>query len=80
MNTKKIVIYSTPACHFCTMAKNYFAKMGVEYKDINVEEDRMAAQEMVMKSGQMGVPVIDINGQIVVGFQPEVFEKLIDSK
>jgi glutaredoxin len=62
------------------MAKNYFTKMGVQYEDINVGIDRVAAQEMVKKSGQMGVPVIDIDGQIVVGFQPEVFEKLINSK
>ena len=80
MNTKKIIVYSTPTCHYCTMAKNYFTKMGVQYEDINVGVDRNAAQEMVKKSGQMGVPVIDIDGQIVVGFQPEVFEKLINSK
>jgi glutaredoxin len=61
------------------MAKNYFTKMGVQYEDINVGIDSVAAQEMVKKSGQMGVPVIDIDGQIIVGFQPEVFEKLINS-
>jgi glutaredoxin len=60
------------------MAKNYFTKIGVQYEDINVGIDRVAAQEMVKKSGQMGVPVIDIDGQIVVGFQPNVFEKLIN--
>lgn len=59
------------------MAKNYFTKMGVSYQDINVGIDRVAAQEMVRKSGQMGVPVIDIDGQIIVGFQPALFEKLI---
>jgi glutaredoxin 3 len=80
MNTKKIIVYSTPTCHYCTMAKNYFTKMGVQYEDMNVGMDRVAAQEMVKKSGQMGVPVIDIDGQIVVGFQPEVFEKLINFK
>jgi glutaredoxin len=62
------------------MTKNYFTKMGVQYEDINVGMDRVAAQEMVKKSGQMGVPVIDIDGQIIVGFQPEVFEKLINSQ
>lgn len=77
---RKIIVYSTPTCHYCTMAKNYFTKMGVQYEDINVGMDRIAAQEMVKKSGQMGVPVIDIDGQIVVGFQPEVFEKLINSQ
>jgi glutaredoxin len=62
------------------MAKNYFTKMGVKYEDKNVGSDRNAAMEMMMKSGQMGVPVVEIDGQIVVGFQPEVFEKLISSK
>jgi glutaredoxin len=60
------------------MAKNYFSKMGVSYEEKNVGTDRTAAQEMIMKSGQMGVPVIDIGGKIIVGFQPEVFEKLIN--
>ena len=78
MTTKKITVYSTPTCHFCVLAKDYFTKMGVAYEDKNVGVDRATAQEMIMKSGQMGVPVIDIDGKIVVGFQPEVFEKLIN--
>lgn len=78
MITKKIIVYSTPTCHYCTMAKNYLTKMGVSYQDINVGIDRVAAQEMIRKSGQMGVPVIDIDGQIIVGFQPTLFEKLIN--
>ena len=79
MATKNIIIYSTPTCHFCTMAKNYFTKMGIPYQDINVGVDRVAAQQMIQKSGQMGVPVIDIDGQIIVGFQPAIFEKLINA-
>lgn len=79
MNAKKIIIYSTPTCHYCTMAKNYFTKMGVAYEDKNVGLDRVAAQEMINKSGQMGVPVVDIGGEIIVGFQPEVFSKLINA-
>lgn len=79
MTTKKILVYSTEACHFCTLTKDYFKKMGVTYEDKNVGVDRVAAQEMVMKSGQMGVPVIDIDGEIVVGFRPDIFEKLINS-
>lgn len=75
---KKVIIYSTETCHFCVLAKNYFTKMGVAYEDKNVGLDRVAAQEMIMKSGQMGVPVVDIAGQIVIGFQPEVFNKLIN--
>ena len=61
------------------MAKNYFSKKGVEYKDVDVSADMNAAKEMVMKSGQMGVPVIDIDGSIVVGFQPDVFEQLLSA-
>lgn len=61
------------------MAKDYFKKQGVQYKDIDVGTDRKAAQEMIEKSGQMGVPVIDIDGKIVVGYRPDVFEKLLES-
>lgn len=78
MTTKKIIIYSTPTCHYCTMAKNYFTKRGVAFEEKNVGIDRVAAQEMIMKSGQMGVPVTDIGGQIIIGFQPELFNKLIN--
>ncbi len=76
---RKITMYSTPTCYYCTLAKNHFTKIGVAFEDKNVGVDRVAAQEMIMKSGQMGVPVIDIDGQIVVGFQPEVFEKLLSN-
>lgn len=75
--SKKITIYSTPSCPFCTYAKNYFTETGIPFTDIDVSRDHAAAREMVQKSGQMGVPVIDIGGNIVVGFQPDVFEKLI---
>lgn len=78
MNTKNIIVYSTPTCHYCVLTKDYFNKMGVSYVDKNVGVDRAAGQEMIAKSGQMGVPVIDIDGQIIVGFQPEVFNKLIN--
>lgn len=79
MNTKNIIVYSTPTCHYCVLTKDYFNKMGVSYIDKNVGVDRLAGQEMIKKSGQMGVPVIDIDGQIIVGFQPEVFNKLINN-
>ncbi|MFA6300788.1 MAG: glutaredoxin domain-containing protein [Candidatus Paceibacterota bacterium] len=78
MENKKVIIYSTTTCPYCVMAKDYFKKKGVAYEDKNVGVDRAAGQEMVTKSGQMGVPVIDINGEIIVGFQPEVFEELLN--
>lgn len=80
MKQNSVIVYSTPTCPYCVMAKNYFKKAGVEYTDVDVSRDENAAREMVMKSGQMGVPVIDINGDIVVGFRPDVFEHLLSAE
>jgi glutaredoxin-like YruB-family protein len=63
-----IKVYSTSWCAFCHAAKQYFDKLGVKYEDVDVEKDVKAAHEMVEKSHQMGVPVLDINGTIIVGF------------
>ncbi len=65
---KKITIYSTPTCHFCHLAKDFFTAHNVPFEDKDVMTDLVARQEMVTKSGQMGVPVIDIEGKIIVGF------------
>lgn len=78
MNNHKVTIYSTSTCPYCVYAKNYFKEKGVSYEDKNVGLDRAAGIEMVQKSGQMGVPVVDIDGKIIVGFQPEVFEELLN--
>ena len=64
----KVRVFSTENCPYCHMAKDYLQAKGVGFEDINVGEDRAAADEMVEKSGQMGVPVLDINGEIIVGF------------
>lgn len=77
MTTKKIIIYSTPSCPYCVYAKNFFTQKGVTFEDVDVSRDHARAREMVQKSGQMGVPVIDIGGNIIVGFQPDVFDELI---
>jgi glutaredoxin 3 len=73
----KVIVYSTPTCPYCVYAKEYFKENNVPFEDIDVTKDRAKAQEMITKSGQMGVPVIDINGNILVGFQPEAFEQLL---
>lgn len=66
-------IYTTPSCSYCTMAKQYFREQGVRFNEYNVAQDQRRADEMVRKSGQMGVPVVDINGRIIVGFnKPEI--------
>lgn len=63
-----ITIYTTPTCVYCKMAKEFFAKNNVLYTEHNVAENEQALREMVKKSGQMGVPVVDIDGKIFVGF------------
>lgn len=69
----QITIYSTPTCHFCQLAKEFFKEKGIQYTEYNVLTDLEKRQEMIDKSGQRGVPVIIINGHLVVGFdQPEV--------
>jgi len=63
-----IIIYSTPTCVYCNLAKNFFKANGVAYTDFNVATDLDKRKEMIDKTGQMGVPVIDVGGEIVVGF------------
>ncbi|MGC8816330.1 MAG: glutaredoxin family protein [Candidatus Hadarchaeum sp.] len=79
MVEKKTVvkIYTTPTCPYCTMAKNFLREHGVEFIEKNVASDRAAAVEMVEKSGQMGVPVLDINGEIIVGFNREAIRRML---
>jgi len=64
----KVTIYTTPSCVYCKMAKQYFADNKVEYEEKNVVTDIEAREAMVQKSGQMGVPVVEIDGEIIVGF------------
>ena len=77
MAEQKVVIYSTPTCPHCKRAKDYFTEKGITYVDHNVAEDREKAQEMIQKSGQMGVPVIVIGDEIVVGFDQPLLDKLL---
>ena len=72
-----VSIYTTPTCSYCTMAKNYFRENGIKYTEYNVANDMRKADEMVRKSGQMGVPVIDVHGKVIVGFNKPQLEKLL---
>lgn len=72
-----VLVYSTPACPWCHKAKDYFKEKGVEFTDYNVASDQAKADEMVKKSNQMGVPVIDINGQIIIGFDRGKIDELL---
>ncbi len=74
---RKVTIYSTPTCHFCHLAKEFFNEKGIKYTEYDVLADVAKRQEMMDKSGQLGVPVIVIDDKVVVGFnQPQVEELL----
>jgi|TARA_B100002003_G_C13895625_1_gene436566 glutaredoxin-like YruB-family protein len=73
----KVKIYSTPTCSYCNAAKSFFKEENIEYKEVDVSKDQEAAKEMVEKSGQMGVPVIIIGNETLVGFDREKVEELI---
>lgn len=65
---KQVTIYSTPTCHFCSMAKDFFAEKGVEYTGYDVSTDAARREEMIQLTGQLGVPVIQIGDELMVGF------------
>lgn len=77
MATPSVTIYSTPTCHFCHMAKDFFTANGVKFSDYNVATDLPKRQEMIQKSGQMGVPVIYVGDKLVVGFDEEKLRQLL---
>lgn len=73
----QVSIYSTPSCTYCKAAKEYFAENNVQFQEFNVAEDMARRQEMIERSGQMGVPVIMIDNNIVVGYnKPKLAELL----
>lgn len=73
----KVTIYSTPTCHFCHMAKDFLKSRNIPFEDVNVAGNQSKAQEMIEKSGQMGVPVIDVDGKIIIGFDKEALKKAL---
>jgi len=74
----KIRIFSTPSCPYCVTLKEFLRHHDIEFEDIDVSKDEKAAEEMIQKSGQMGVPVIEIEDKIVVGFDKEKIVKLLN--
>lgn len=77
---KKVVIYSTPSCVYCNSAKQFFAQNAVQFENFNVAEDMAKRQEMIDKSGQMGVPVIFVDDEMVVGFDKDRLSELLGIK
>ena len=72
-----IKVFSTPTCPYCTSAKEFLTEKGIEFENIDISQDREAADEMVEKSGQMGVPVIMIKEEVIVGFDKEKIEEIL---
>lgn len=77
MTNKKIIIYSTPTCVYCKMAKEFFAKNNIVYEEKDVATDTVAREEMMQKSHQLGVPVVDIEGEIFVGFDRDALSRAL---
>ncbi len=74
----KVIVYSTSTCPWCIKAKEFLKQNNIEFEDKNTAEDEAARNEMVEKSGQMGVPVLDIDGTIIVGFDQEAIKKALN--
>ncbi|OGZ95296.1 MAG: NrdH-redoxin [Candidatus Sungbacteria bacterium RIFCSPLOWO2_02_FULL_47_9] len=77
---KSVTMYTTPTCVYCKMTKEFFAKNNVSYEEKNVAVDEKAREEMLSKSGQFGVPVIDVGGEIVIGFDRGKLSELLGIK
>lgn len=72
-----VKIYSTPTCVYCKTLKSYFKKNGIDFEDIDIANDEKQLQKMIKDSGQMGVPVVDIDGEIIIGFDKEKIDRLL---
>jgi glutaredoxin 3 len=80
MATKKVTIYSTPTCHYCNLAKDFFKENNIAYETFDVQSDLAKRKEMIEKSGQMGVPVIYVDNELVMGFDEDKLKKLLEVK
>lgn len=77
---KKVAIYTTPTCVYCKMAKDLFQKHHIEYAEYNVAQDAEKRNELIERTGQMGVPVITVDNEVIIGFDEERIRLLLDIK
>jgi glutaredoxin-like YruB-family protein len=77
MEEREVIVYTTPNCPWCSAVKQYLQERGIPYTEIDVSQDQEAATEMIRKSGQMGVPVVEIGGEIVIGFDKDRLDHLL---
>jgi glutaredoxin-like YruB-family protein len=73
----EVILYTTPTCTYCKSAKAFFEEHGIDYEEIDVSRDVEKAQELIEKSGQTGVPVIEIDGEIIIGFDKRRIAKAL---
>lgn len=78
IKSKRVTVYSTPTCSWCSTLKNYLKEKGVQFRDVDISKDMKAAEDLVRRSGQRGVPQTDINGRIVVGFDKTKLNELLE--
>ena len=76
---KDVTMYTTPTCHFCHMAKEFLKGKGIEYTDYNVAEDADKRKEMIERSGQMGVPVIFVGSEMLIGFDKDKLSTAVEA-
>jgi len=74
---KKVTLYTTPSCQYCEQAKEYMKEHDIDYKYYDVSEDTDRRKEMIEKSGQMGVPVIELGDELMVGFDEDRFDEMV---
>lgn len=77
-SVKRVVVYTSPTCHWCNTLKNYLRKNNIRFREIDISKNQQKAKELVRKSGQQGVPQTEINGQIVVGFDQAKLNRLLE--
>ncbi|PJB08294.1 NrdH-redoxin [bacterium (Candidatus Gribaldobacteria) CG_4_9_14_3_um_filter_33_9] len=80
MKKYSVKVYSTPICPYCVVLKKFLGEHNIEFEDVDMSQNEEAAKEIIEKSGQMRVPVIEINGEIVVGFDKEKISTLLNIK
>ncbi len=78
MSKTEVIVYSTSSCPWCVKAKEFLKENKIPFKNVNVAEDPKALEEMVEKSGQRGVPVLDVKGTIIIGFDKEAIKEALD--
>ena len=74
----EVIVYSTPTCPYCKLVKQFLEENQVVFSEVDVSTSQMAAEEMIAKSGQLGVPVIEIDGQVIVGFDKARIRQILN--